>query len=65
LLRKKIIKDIINDNEIRSAIKRYKPSPNENYFLPKAILFGSIYFIEFFCNLRANKIINLRRNGKV
>jgi glycosyltransferase involved in cell wall biosynthesis len=65
LLRKKIIKDIINDHKIRSAIKKYKPSPNESYFLPKAISFGSIYFIEFFCNLRANKIINLRRNGKV
>ena len=65
LLRKKIINEIINDNDIKAAIKKYNPSKNESYFLPKAISFGSTFLTEFFCNLRANKIINLRRNGKV
>jgi glycosyltransferase involved in cell wall biosynthesis len=64
-LRKKIINQIINDNDIKSAIKKYKPSINESYFLPKAISLGSTFLTEFFCNLRANKIINLRRYGKV
>lgn len=64
-LRKKIINEIINDNDIKSAIKKYNPSKNESYFLPKAIFFRSTFLTKFFCNLRANKIINLRRNGKV
>ncbi len=65
LIRKKIIRDIIRDNKIRTAVKKYKPSKNESYFLPKVISWGLIFLTEFFCNLRANQIINLRRNGKV
>jgi hypothetical protein len=65
VLRKKIIKDIINDHNISSAFKKYEASKNESYLLSKAISLRSIFFIEFFCNLRADKIITLRRNGKV
>ena len=64
-LRKKMIKDIIFDDDIKSAIKNYKPSKNESFFLPKAIHYRSIFFLEFFCNLRAKKIIKMRRSGKV
>lgn len=65
MLRKKIINEIINDNDIKSAIKKYQPSRNESYLLPKTIAWGSVFLIEFFCNLRAKKIISLRRSGKV
>lgn len=64
-LRKKMIKEIIYDEEIKLAIKNYKPSKKESFFLPKAIHYRSIFFLEFFCNLRAKKIIKMRRSGKV
>ncbi len=64
-LRKKMIKEIIFDDDIKLAIKNYKPSKNESFFLPKAINYRSVFFLEFFCNLRAKKIIKMRRSGKV
>jgi|TARA_B100001964_G_scaffold138660_1_gene152952 glycosyltransferase involved in cell wall biosynthesis len=64
-LRKKMIKEIIFDEDIKLAIKNYKPSKKESFFLPKAINYRSIFFLEFFCNLRAKKIIKMRRSGKV
>lgn len=64
-LRKKMIKEIIYDEDIKLAIKNYKPSKKESFLLPKAINYRSIFFLEFFCNLRAKKIIRMRRSGKV
>lgn len=64
-LRKKMIKQIIFDDDIKLAIKNYKPSRKESFFLPKAINYRSTFLLEFFCNLRAKKIIKMRRSGKV
>ena len=47
----------IYDEDIKLAIKNYKPSKKESFLLPKAINYKSIFFLEFFCNLRAKKII--------
>tara|TARA_Y200000002_G_scaffold364793_1_gene354091 strand:- start:687 stop:1778 length:1092 start_codon:yes stop_codon:yes gene_type:complete len=64
-LRREMINEIIYDEDIKLAIKNYKPSKKESFFLPKAINYRSIFFLELFCDLRAKKIIKMRRSGKI
>lgn len=59
--RKKIIQSIIIDSEVSKAIKNYKRSKDESYWLPKAIFFKSKLGIEVACTKRAKFIINKRR----
>ncbi len=59
--RKKIIKSIIDDTEVSKAIKNYKRSKDESYWLPLAIFFKSQFGLEIACTNRAKFIINKRR----
>lgn len=59
--RKKIINSIISDPEVSKAIKNYKRSKDESYWLPLAIYFKSRFAIEVACTKRAKFIINKRR----
>jgi glycosyltransferase involved in cell wall biosynthesis len=63
--RKKIIKEIINDNDVSMAIKNYSPSKKESLWIPRAIAWRSSIFLEFACNRRAKEVIQMRRSGKV
>ena len=45
-LRKKIIREILNDTEVKDAIKFYKPSPEESAFIPIAIRLNSSFLLE-------------------
>mgnify|MGYP006092907651 CR=1 len=55
--RKKILIEIVKDQEITQAAKSYLPSKDESKWIPKAISYKSYFFLEFFCNLRAKQII--------
>ena len=55
--RKKIIKNIVKDNEIVNASKNYTKSRNESYWIPKAIRFKSSKFLEIACNLRTKNLL--------
>lgn len=63
-LRKKIIKEILNNLEVKNAIKFYKPSSEESMFIPIAIKLNSSFLLELACKLRAKKTIKIRRLGK-
>ena len=63
-IRKKIIKEILNDYEIIEASKYYKKSKNESYWIPKAIQFQSTKFLEIACNLRTKSLLNKAKNQK-
>ena len=55
--RKKIIKNIVKDNEIVNASKNYTKSRNESYWIPKAIRFKSSKLLEIACNLRTKNLL--------
>ncbi len=55
--RRKIINDLINDNEIYEASKKYITSKNESYWLPKTIRFRSKKFFELACNFRTKSLL--------
>ncbi len=59
--RKKIVNSIISDSEVSKAIKNYKRSNDESYWLPIAIYFKSRFGIEVACTKRAKFILNKRR----
>ena len=62
--RKEIIDEIINDYDVSKAIKNYKISDKENPWIPRAILWRSKKFLEFFSNRRGKEILKIRRNNK-
>jgi len=62
--RKKIIKEIINDDEIIKAAKNYAPSKQESFWIPIAISFRSQFLTELTCNIRAKNTIQNRRKGE-
>lgn len=59
---KKIIHNVINDQNIRNSIKKYKRSARESFWIPFTIKMGSPKLLEFFCKLRARQILKLRNN---
>jgi hypothetical protein len=61
--RKKIIKEIINDEEIIKAASNYIPSKQESFWIPKAISLRSQFLTETACNIRAKNTIKNRRKG--
>ncbi len=62
--RRKIIKEIINNNSITKAAGSYSISKQESFWIPKAIFLRSQFFLEFACDRRANETIKMRRKGK-
>jgi len=64
-IRKKIIKEILSDEEVAVAIKKYKPSNKESRWIPKAIFFNSLFLVELACIKRAKDVVSFRRNGKM
>ena len=61
--RRKIIDEIIDDKEVAEAIKKYSISPNENYFIPKAIKWRSKFLLEKACDLRAKSVLKMRKKN--
>ena len=59
--RKKMIENIIDDNEVSKAIKNYKRSKDESYLLPWAILLKSKFGLEIASTIRAKFILKKRR----
>ncbi len=60
-IRKKFIKNIINDPDVRKSINNYHISFNESVLIPKAISWKNLKIIEIACDLRAKEILKLRR----
>ena len=61
--RRKIIDEIISDEEVNKAIKNYTPSKKESYWIPKAISWRSRFFLEFACTSKGKETIKMRREG--
>ena len=63
IVRKELLSKIINDNDIKQAIKNYKRSKNENKWIPIAINWRISKLIDISCNFRAKDIIKkIRKN---
>ena len=60
-IRKKLIKDIISDQDVSNSIKNYTRSKKESFWIPKTIAWRSSKFLEYACNLRAKEILKIRR----
>ena len=60
-IRKKIIKNVLSDDDVCRAIKNYSPSKNENPWIPRSIAWGSCRLLEFACTRRAKEILRIRR----
>ena len=65
LIRKGIIKEILEDKDVVIAIKKYKPSNKESRWVPKAIALNSSLLVELACTKRAKDVVGLRRKGKM
>ena len=61
-LRKKFIRNIIDDYDVGKSIKNYTLSNNENHLIPKAIFKRNSKNLELACVQRAREILKLRRN---
>ena len=61
-VRKKFIKNIINDHNVIKSIKNYSLSPNESHLIPKAISGQNSEILELACDQRAKKILQIRRS---
>ena len=59
--RKKIIKEVLNDQDVAKSIKNYEISKQESSLIPIAILSRSYDELEFACDKRAMEILNIRR----
>ena len=57
----KLIKDILNDKNIKESIKRYKRSSKESFWIPLSIRLRSPSLLKYFCKIRAKQIVNLRK----
>lgn len=64
LLRKKMIKMILNDKNVAKEIKFYKPSKTESPSIPLSIQNKLSFNLEQACDERAREIIKMRRKGK-
>ena len=64
MIRKKMIKSILEDRDIEKEIKFYKPSRSESQTIPYAIQNKLDNALENECDKRALKIINMRKAGK-
>ena len=61
--RRNLIIKILEDYEIKKAIKNYLPSKKESRWIPIAISFGSRFLVEIACDLRAKEVVSRRRKG--
>ena len=59
--RRKIINDLLLEPDVYNSLKKYVRSPKESFWIIFAIRFKFPRLIEFFCTLRAKKIIKLRQ----
>ena len=60
-IRKRLIKDIISDLDVKNSIKNYTRSKDESFWIPKAITFGLSMLLEIACINRAKEILKIRR----
>ena len=60
-IRKKLINDIILDQDVAKAIKTYVRSKKESFLIPRSITWRSSMLLEFACNRRAKEILRIRR----
>ena len=60
-MRRKIIEEIIKNNEIEKGIHEYKASKKESVKIINAIKSKSKKFLEIACHDRAKEILKLRR----
>ena len=63
-IRGQIINKILQDKNIKKAIKNYNPSKKESHWIPRAMNFGSRFFLELACDYRARQVINRRGTGQ-
>ena len=56
--RKKIINELINDEDIINASKNYVKSKNESFWIPKAIKYRSKKILEIACNIRTKDLLS-------
>jgi glycosyltransferase involved in cell wall biosynthesis len=61
-IRKKLIKSILEDEEVSQAIRVYSRSKSESPWIPKAIYLKSTFLLEIACDLRAKDIAKKRRS---
>ena len=59
--RRKIISDLLNEPEVSRSLDKYSRSPKESFWIIFALRFKLPKLLEFFCTLRAKKIIKLRQ----
>jgi glycosyltransferase involved in cell wall biosynthesis len=62
--RGKIIDDVLQNKNIRKAVKNYKISKKESQWIPKAINFGFRFFLELACDHRAKEVVKRRNTGQ-
>jgi glycosyltransferase involved in cell wall biosynthesis len=60
-IRKRLIKDIISDLDVKNSIKNYTLSKDESYWIPKSITLGFGFLLEIACINRAKEILKIRR----
>ena len=60
-IRKKLINDIVSDNEVVNSLKNYTRSKKESFWIPKLIAWRSSILLEFACTSRAKEILRIRR----
>jgi len=60
-IRKRLIKDIISDPDVKNSIKNYTRSKDESFWIPKAITLGLSMLLEIACINRAKEILKIRR----
>lgn len=61
-IKKIFIYNIVSDQEVLKTIKNYKISNNESFLIPKAIKWRSQFLLKIASELRAKKILKIRRN---
>ena len=63
-IRKTLIYQILNDDGVLRAIKHYKKSKKESFWIPLCISLKSSFLLELACDYRTRQVINRRRGGK-
>ena len=61
--RGKIINEVLQNKNIRKAVKNYKIS-KESQWIPKAINLGFRFFLELACDHRAKEVVKRRNAGQ-
>lgn len=62
--RGKIINEVLQNKDIRKAVKNYKISKKESQWIPKAINLGFRFFLELACDHRAKEVVKRRNAGQ-